>query len=184
MGTGTHSHQDNGDGGHSARLQATLVVIKPDAIQKRMTGAVMSRLDELGLTIVGAKVMRVSRALAEEHYKHLRQKPFFEELIQHICGQLHGVDAVLVFIYYGPDAIAKVRDLSGATNPELATPTSIRGAMGRLTTKGIFENVLHASSDEQEAEREIKLWFRAEELLVPLIAGRDSADAPKGASRK
>lgn len=155
------------DGHHNP--QATLVVIKPDAIQRGLTGAVLTKLDELGLQIIAAKVTRVTREMAEAHYHHLREKPFFEELLQHLRGQLHGVDSVLIFVYYGPNAIARVRDMAGATNPEVAVPTSIRGAYGRLTTKGVFENVVHASSDEQEAEREIRLWFRPDELLQPVL---------------
>lgn len=154
--------------GHN-KQQATLVVIKPDAIQRGLTGATLTKLDELGLQVIAAKAIRVTRELAEAHYAHLREKPFFEELLQHLRGQLHGVDSVLAFVYYGPNAVARVRDVVGATNPELATPTSIRGAYGRLTTKGVFENVVHSSSDEQEAQREIRLWFRPEELLQPVL---------------
>lgn len=150
--------------------QATLVLIKPDAIKRQLVGAVLSRLEELPLELIGAKAVRVSRELAEEHYKPLREKPFFGELIQYIRGQLHGVDYVLALVYAGPDAIGRVRQLAGATNPEAADPRSIRGALGRLTSAGLMENVIHASSDEQEAEREIKLWFRPEELLKPLYA--------------
>jgi len=148
--------------------RATLVLIKPDAIKRGLTGDVLSRLDELRLQVIGAKAVKVSQGFAEEHYKPLRGKPFYDELIRYICGELHGVESILALVYCGPDAIARVRQLAGATNPEQAEPTSIRGAFGRLTTSGLMENVLHASSDEHEAEREIKLWFRPEELLVSL----------------
>ena len=148
--------------------EATLVLIKPDAIQRGLTGYVLTRLDEARLSMIGAKIVRVTRALAEDHYHALRDKPFFPDLIRHLCGELHGVDHVLAFVYAGPGAIAKVRQLAGATNPEAAEPASIRGAVGRMTTGGIMENVLHASSDEREAAREIALWFRPEELLRPL----------------
>jgi len=147
--------------------QATLVLIKPDAIQRGLMGTVLSRLEQTGLSLVGVKVVRVSRPLAEEHYKSLRQQPFFEELIQYLCGELHGVSYVLALVYAGADAIRRVRQVAGATNPEMAEPTSIRGAYGRMTTRGVMENILHASSDEQEAKREIALWFRPEELLQP-----------------
>lgn len=148
--------------------EATLVLIKPDALARGLAGAVLTRLEQLGLDLVGAKVTRVSQELAEEHYQALRQQPFFSDLIRHLRGGLHGVDYVLVFVYAGPGAIEKVRALAGATNPEDAEPMSVRGSLGRMTTKGIMENVLHASADEQEAEREITLWFRPEELLMPL----------------
>ncbi len=145
--------------------EATLVVIKPDAIQRGLTGLVLYRLEEAKLSMVGAKVMRVSRELAVEHYKALREKAFFDELIQHICGELHGIDHVLALIYMGPGAIGKVRQISGSTHPEKADPTSLRGAFGRMTTSGIMENIIHASSDPADAEREIKLWFRPDEMI-------------------
>lgn len=148
--------------------EATLVLIKPDAIQRRQVGLVLERLERLGLELVGAKAMPVSRRLAEEHYNHLRDKPFFEELLKLLCGELHGVPYVLAFVYAGPDAVARVRQLAGATNPDRAEPSSIRGSLGRNMPGGVMENVIHASSDPQEAEREIMLWFRPEELLRPL----------------
>jgi nucleoside-diphosphate kinase len=150
------------------REETTLVLVKPDAIARGLTGAVLSRLAEAKLTLAGAKAMRVSRELAQEHYKALKDGPFYEELLHYLCGELHGVTYVLALVYMGSGAVGRVRQLAGATNPEQADPSTIRGALGRITTKGVMENVLHASSDPQEAEREIKLWFRPEELLVQL----------------
>ena len=89
---------------------------------------------------------------------------FFDELIKYIMGEYH-VKRVLVLVYHGENAIKKVRKVVGETNPELAEPTSIRGRYGRITTKGVFENVVHASENAKEAEREIKLWFRPYELV-------------------
>lgn len=152
--------------------EATLVLIKPDAIARGLAGAVLSRLEQLPLTLIGAKVTRVSQQLAEVHYQALQDKPFFNELIQHIRGELHGVGYVLALVYAGPGAVAVVRQAAGATNPEAASPTSLRGSLGRMTTKGVMENVLHASSDDREAQREIPLWFRPDELLVPLYASK------------
>ena len=148
--------------------QATLVIIKPDAIKRGLTGAVIAKLDPLRLEMVGAKVVRVSQEQAEAHYKHIQDKPFFRVTVDHLLGKLHGVDYVLVFVLWGPDAIERVRHVTGATHPEKAEPTSIRGAFGRMTTSGLMENVLHASSDAQEAEREIRLWFTPQELLRDL----------------
>ncbi len=145
--------------------EATMVIIKPDALQKGLMGAALSRLETLKLEIIGAKVMRVSRAQAEEHYKHLRDKPFFGELLDHIQGKLHDTPYVVVFVFWGERAIGRVRELVGATHPEKADPMSIRGALGRMTESGIMENVLHSSSDAEEAEREIGLWFKPGELL-------------------
>lgn len=163
--------------------QAALVIIKPDTIKRGLLGAVLSRLEPLGLEIIGAKAMTVSRALAEEHYVHIKGKPFFEETVQHLRGELHGTTAVLAFVLWGPDAIERVRVATGATSPEKAEPTSIRGALGRITTSGLMENVLHASSDPEDADREIRLWFHQEELLRPLPCFARPAGAQAGAHR-
>lgn len=149
-------------------IQQTLVLIKPDGLKKSLTGNILTRLSETKLEIVAAKIVRVSRALAEEHYRHMREKPFFDELIKYIQGELHERKKVLAMVYWGEDAIRKVRELAGVTNPEEANSVSIRGAYGRITTAGIYENVIHTSTDEEEAEREIKLWFNPDEIIVEL----------------
>lgn len=136
-----------------------LVVIKPDGMVKSLAGKVISRLSLLGLQLVAAQVVAVSKELAEEHYKHLADKPFYQRLVDLFLGKFHGTNEVLAVIYTGENAIARCREAVGATNPEEALPTTIRGAYGRITTEGIYENVVHVSSDTQEAEREIKLWF-------------------------
>ena len=145
--------------------QATLVLIKPDAIRRGQIGAALARLEPLGLEIVGAKVMRVSRELAAEHYQHLRDKPFFEQLLDHLQGKLHHMPYILAFVLWGADAIERVREVVGATHPEQADPTTIRGSLGRMTASGVMENVVHASASAAEAQREIQLWFKPEELL-------------------
>ncbi|MBF0595357.1 MAG: hypothetical protein HQL22_10380, partial [Candidatus Omnitrophica bacterium] len=92
-------------------------------------------------------------------------KPFFDELIRFLMGKLHqDHDMVLALVFCGEDAVRKGRAIAGATNPELADPHSIRGSLGRVTTKGVFENVIHVSSDPLEGEREIKLWFTPDEV--------------------
>lgn len=148
--------------------QATLVLIKPDGLKKSLTGNILTRLSETKLEIAAAKVLRVTRELAEAHYSHMRDKPFFEELIQYIQGKLHGREKVMAMVYYGEDAIQKVRTLCGATNPEQAESTSIRGAYGRITTSGLYENVIHTSTNQSEAEREIKLWFKPDEIIFDI----------------
>ena len=148
--------------------QATLILIKPDGLKKSLTGNILTRLSETRLEIVAAKMARVSKALAEEHYKHLKGKPFFEDLMQYIQGELHERRKVMALVYWGDEAIKKCRELAGATNPEEAEPTSIRGSYGRITTSGVYENVIHVSSNAGEAEREIKLWFQPEEIIVDL----------------
>jgi nucleoside-diphosphate kinase len=81
----------------------------------------------------------------------------------------------MALIYWGKDAINKCRELAGATNPEEAESTSIRGSYGRITTSGVYENVIHVSSNESEAEREIKLWFKPEEIIVDLYPTKEVA---------
>jgi len=148
--------------------QAVLILIKPDGLKKSLTGNILTRLSETKLEIVAAKMVRVSQELAEEHYKHLKDKPFFGEIIKYLQGDLHDRKKVMALVYGGNDAIAKCRTLAGATNPEEAESTSIRGSYGRITTSGIYENVVHVSSNESEAEREIKLWFMPDEIIIDL----------------
>lgn len=150
------------------RREATLVLIKPDGLAKSLTGNILTRLSEAKLEIAAAKCVRVSRELAEEHYSALREKPFYPALIEYLTGKYHNRKKALALVYVGEEAIKKVRELSGATNPEEADPTTIRGQFGRITTKGVYENVIHASADAKEAEREIKLWFQPEEIIFSL----------------
>ena len=154
------------------QIQQTLVLIKPDALKKSLTGNILSRLSQTELRIVGAKVVKVTRKLAEIHYAHLRGEPFFEKLVDYIQGKPYGPEygRVLTFIYEGEDAIQQVRWIAGATNPEEAESTSIRGAYGRITTSGLYENVIHCSANEAEAEREIKMWFKPTEIVHPIYS--------------
>jgi nucleoside-diphosphate kinase len=163
------------------KKQQTLVVIKPDGLKKSLTGNILTRLSETKLRIVGAKVLRVSKELAEKHYAHLKDKPFFEDVIKYIRGELHGQKyrRVMALVYDGEDAIEKVRKLAGTTNPEEADPTSIRGQYGRLTTKGLFENVVHCSANEAEAEKEIKLWFEPDEIVDEIYPIKESETKTK-----
>jgi nucleoside-diphosphate kinase len=153
--------------------QAVLILIKPDGLKKSLTGNILTRLSETKLEIVAAKMIRVSRELASAHYQQLSDKPFFEELIKYLQGELHDRKKVMALVYWGKDAIKKCRELAGATNPEQAEPTSIRGSYGRILTSGLYENVIHVSSDPSEAEREIKLWFGPDEIIVDLYATKD-----------
>ena len=148
--------------------EPTLVLIKPDGLVKSLTGNILTRLSETKLEIVAAKIVCVSDELATEHYKHLRDKPFYDELVKYIKGELHARRKVLAMIYYGGGAIKKVRQLAGATNPEEADSISIRGQYGRITTKGVYENAIHAATNLKEAERETKLWFKPDEIIVDL----------------
>lgn len=155
----------------NTKTEPTLVLIKPDGLKKSLTGNVLSKLSETRLTIIGAKMVKVSRELAEAHYQHLKDKPFFGELVDYIQGKVYGqeYERVMALVYHGEEAIQKVRKMAGATNPEEADSVSIRGAYGRITTKGVYENVIHASSSREDAEREIKLWFQPVDIVFPLF---------------
>ena len=163
-------------------IQQTLVLIKPDGLKKSLTGNVLTRLSETKLEIVAAKMVRVSAQLARDHYISLKDKPFFGELIKYLMGELHDRKKVLAMVYWGEGAIQKVRDIAGATNPEEANPISIRGQYGRITTKGVYENVIHASTNQEEAEREIKLWFEPDEVIVDLYPTKNAK--PTNITRK
>jgi nucleoside-diphosphate kinase len=159
----------------------TLVIIKPDGIKKSLTGNILTKLAEARLTIIGAKVTEVSKTLAAEHYRHLKDKSFFNDLIEYIQGKPYGKDyeRVMALVYKGTDAIARVRRIAGATNPEEADPVSIRGSYGRITTQGVFENVIHASSDATDAEREIKLWFKPEDIVGTIYPAEKGKAEPQ-----
>jgi nucleoside-diphosphate kinase len=158
--------------------EQTLILIKPDGLTKSLTGNILTRLSETKLDIVGAKMVKVSREHAEEHYRELKDAPFFEDLIQYIMGA-HHKKKVMALVYAGKDAIKKVRDLCGKTNPEEADSVSIRGAYGRITTKGVYENAIHASANKEDAEREIKLWFQPDDLLTDMYPVADKEEKIK-----
>ncbi|MBL7081069.1 MAG: nucleoside-diphosphate kinase [Candidatus Omnitrophica bacterium] len=148
--------------------EAVLILIKPDGLRKSLTGNILTRLSETKLEIVAAKMVRVSEELAHAHYAHLENESFFPDLVRYIRGELHDRRKTMALVYWGNGAILKCRQLAGATNPEEAEATSIRGSYGRITTAGLYENVIHVSGNQEEAEREIKLWFKPDEVIVPL----------------
>ncbi len=146
----------------------TLVLIKPDGLSKSLTGNIITRFSETRLEIIAAKIVRVSRELAEKHYEAHKGKPFYSELIDYIMGKLHKRHKVMALVYYGENAIEKIRAICGHTNPEKADPETIRGQYGRILTSGVFENVVHASDSIESAEREIKLWFEPDEIIYDI----------------
>lgn len=150
-----------------SKEERALILIKPDGLIKSLTGNIISKLSETELRIVGAKIVKVPKELAEKHYEHLKEeKPdVFEEVVKYIMGEYHA-DRVFAMVYKGKDAISKIRRLVGSTNPEEAEPISIRGKYGRINSRtGVFENVIHASDSVENAEKEICLWFEEEEIV-------------------
>jgi nucleoside-diphosphate kinase len=151
----------------------TFILIKPDGLSRSLTGNILTRFSETRLEIIGAKILQVSRELAERHYESHKEKPFYEDLIDYIMGKRHKRHKVMALVYYGENAIEKIRKICGQTNPEEAEPESIRGQYGRIRTTGLFENVVHASDSPEAAEREIKLWFEPEEIIYDIYQSEE-----------
>lgn len=147
-------------------VQETLVLIKPDAVKRNLIGPVLTKLEEAKLSLIAARLMLVPEKLAADHYSDHLGKPFYPQLIEYITGKLHGGGVpVMALAYKGEDAILKIRALAGETNPEKAKTDTIRGMFGRITTAGVFENVVHASANPAEAAKEVGLWFKPSEKL-------------------
>jgi nucleoside-diphosphate kinase len=139
-----------------ADLQRTLLLVKPDGVQRQLVGRVLSRFEDRGLKLVGLKLVQVDRALAEEHYAVHREKPFFAGLVEFITSA-----PLVAAALEGPNAIAIVRAMNGATRPHEAAPGSIRGDFAVETA----QNLVHASDSPENAAAELALWFLPEELL-------------------
>lgn len=146
-------------------IERSLVIIKPDGVERGLVGEITSRFEHTGLKIVGMKMMWLDKKFAEEHYKAHKAKPFFKGLVDFITE-----GPVVAFVVEGVHAVDNVRKLVGHTSPHEAMPGTIRGdfahmSMEYATKKGLGgKNVIHASGSKKEAEEEIKLWFKKEEL--------------------
>ena len=137
-------------------IETTFVMIKPDGVQRRLIGEVVSRLERRGLSVVGMKLMRVPRELAEEHYRDHVGKHFYEPLLEFITS-----GPVVAMAIRGVEAIERVRDLMGATKPEEASVGTIRGdfvVSNRM-------NIVHGADGTENAQRELSLFFAAAEIL-------------------
>jgi nucleoside-diphosphate kinase len=139
-----------------ADVQRTLLLVKPDGVQRLLVGRVLTRFEERGLKLVGLKLVLTDRTLAEQHYAVHRDKPFFAGLVEFITS-----GPLVAAALEGPNAIAIVRAMNGATRPHEAAPGSIRGDFAVETA----QNLVHASDSPENAEAELALWFRPEELL-------------------
>jgi nucleoside-diphosphate kinase len=137
-------------------LERTLVLIKPEAVQRGLMGEILGRLERRGLRLVAAKFMAVSRELAEAHYAVHKGKPFYDGLIEYITSS-----PVMAMVWEGPNAIAAVRQTMGATRPTEAAPGSIRHDFGLE----VGRNLTHASDAPETAAVEVGLWFREDELV-------------------
>jgi nucleoside-diphosphate kinase len=130
--------------------ERTLVLIKPDAMERRLAGEILRRFEARGLEVRSAKLIQVDRELAERHYAEHREKPFFAELVTFITSA-----PTLALVLEGEGAISTVRATMGATNPADAAPGSIRGDLAL----SMPDNLVHGSDSPESAERELSLWF-------------------------
>lgn len=137
-------------------IQRTLVLVKPDAVQRGLVGEVIGRLERRGLHPVAMKLLSVPRESAERHYHEHRGKPFFESLVDFIVSS-----PVVAMVWEGPEAITLVRTMIGATHPAAAIPGSIRGDLA----VSLGMNVVHGSDSEESAARETAIFFAPEELV-------------------
>jgi len=136
--------------------ERTLVLIKPDGVQRQLIGRILARYEERGLKVVGLKLVLTSRDLAERHYAAHRERPFFGSLVDFITSS-----PLVALALQGPNAIAVVRAINGATRPHEAAPGTIRGDFALETA----QNIVHASDGPEAAETELGLWFTPAELI-------------------
>ncbi len=131
-------------------MSRTLILVKPDAFERGLTGEVLARFERKGLTIAALKLMTVERAQAEEHYAEHAERPFFGELVEFITG-----GPLVALVLEGHESVKAARLIIGATNPIEAAPGSIRGAFGLEVGK----NLVHGSDSDESAAREIGIFF-------------------------
>jgi nucleoside-diphosphate kinase len=137
-------------------MQQTLVLLKPDCVQRRLVGAILRRFEQKGLRLAGMKLVQAARALAEAHYAVHKGKPFYDSLL----GFLTSGPTVAV-VLEGREAVAVVRQLMGPTDGTKAPPATIRGDYAL----SVQNNLIHGSDSPENAAAEIKLWFRPDELV-------------------
>lgn len=137
-------------------MERTFLAIKPDGVQRGLVGDIIRRFETKGFTLVGLKLMSVSRELAEQHYDVHKERPFFPGLVEFITS-----GPVVAMVWEGDGVVASARKLIGATNPLTSEPGTIRGDFG----VSIGRNIIHGSDAIETAQREIALWFKDEELV-------------------
>ncbi len=137
-------------------MERTFLAIKPDGVQRGLVGDIIRRFETKGFTLVGLKLVSVSRELAEQHYDVHKERPFFPGLVAFITS-----GPVVAMVWEGDGVVASARKLIGATNPLTSEPGTIRGDFG----VSIGRNIIHGSDAIETAQREIALWFKDEELV-------------------
>ncbi|MGI0482459.1 nucleoside-diphosphate kinase [Geminocystis sp. CENA526] len=137
-------------------MERTFLMVKPDGVQRNLVGEVIKRLENKGFTLVGLKLMSVSRELAEQHYDVHKERPFFSGLVDFIVSS-----PVVAMVWQGEGVVTSARKIIGATDPLAAEPGTIRGDYG----VNIGRNLIHGSDAIETAQREIALWFKEDELV-------------------
>ena len=137
-------------------VERTLILIKPDAVERSLAGEILDRIERRGFTVVGGKLVRVDAELGKEHYAEHAEKPFFAELVGFITSA-----PTWALVVEGEGAIATMRRTIGATNPAEAAPGTIRGDFAT----SMPNNLVHGSDSPESAQREISLWFADHELV-------------------
>lgn len=137
-------------------MEKTLVLVKPDGVQRGLIGEVISRLERRGLRLIAARFLSVSNELAETHYAIHKGKPFYPGLIDYITSA-----PVMAMVWEGPNAVAAVRQTMGATRPTEAAPGTLRHDFALQ----VGRNLTHASDSPENGEKEVALWFKLEELV-------------------
>ena len=145
-------------------VERTFVLVKPDGVRRGLVGEVVARYERKGLKVVAMKMLRVTPELAQRHYAEHQGKPFYAALVQHITS-----GPVVAFALEGRSAIAVVRLLNGATNPQTAAPGTIRGDLAL----GITPNIVHASDSAESAARELALYFSPDDYLAYSQVGEE-----------
>jgi nucleoside-diphosphate kinase len=137
-------------------MERTLILIKPDGVERQLIGPIITRFEQRGLKLVGLKLIQVSEELAREHYAIHADKPFFKPLIEYIVSS-----PVVAMVWAGPQAVQAARNTIGSTKPVEATAGSIRGDFGMM----VGRNLVHGSDSAENAATEIALWFKESELV-------------------
>ncbi|MEG3440077.1 nucleoside-diphosphate kinase [Pannus brasiliensis CCIBt3594] len=137
-------------------MERTFLMIKPDGVQRNLVGEIIGRFEAKGFTLVGLKLVQVSRELAEKHYAVHKERPFFPSLVEFITSS-----PVVAMVWEGDGVVASARKIIGATNPLSAEPGTIRGDFGI----NVGRNLIHGSDALETAQTEVRLWFTDEELV-------------------
>tara|TARA_B100001245_G_C22742137_1_gene359759 strand:+ start:35 stop:484 length:450 start_codon:yes stop_codon:yes gene_type:complete len=137
-------------------MERTLILVKPDGLQRGLSGEIIGRLEKTGLKISGMKLLHLSKEMASIHYEEHIGKPFFEDLVSYICS-----GPIIALVFEGPNAVEKARSIIGKTNPLESPAGTIRGDLGLEVSR----NLIHGSANIGDAIREINIFFEKQEII-------------------